>query len=381
MDFTLTEEQQMIKQTARDFAESALKDSVIERDEQASFPAEAVRQLGEMGFLGMLAPEEYGGAGLDTLSYVLALEEIARVDAATCIIMSVTNSLCQMGLITWGTEEQKQKYLVPLAKGEKLGAYSLSEPQSGSDAANMHSYAEKKGDYYLLNGTKNWVTNGKNADTYIVFALTEKGIGHKGVSAFIIEKGMDGFTTGKKENKLGIRSSDTCELIFKDCKIPAENLLWEEGKGFNIAMFILNGGRIGVAAQSLGIARAALEKSIAYAKEREQFNRPIADFQAVQFKLAQMGMEIEAARLLTYQAAVKKDTGAKVAKEASMAKCFASDTAMRAANDAVQIFGGYGYITEYGVERLMRDAKITQIYEGTNEIQRVVIARELLRDA
>jgi len=380
MDFTLSEEHQMIQKTARDFAEAELRHDALERDAKAIFPKKAVAKLGEMGFLGMITPEKYGGAGFDMLSYVLALEEIARVDAATCVIMSVTNSLCQFVITTWGTEEQKQKYLVPLAKGEKLGAYALSEPQSGSDASNMRAFAEKKGDHYVLNGTKNWVTNGKSADTYIVFALTEKGVRHKGVSAFIVERDFDGFATGKKEDKLGIRSSDTCELIFKDCEVPAENLLWEAGKGFKIAMGTLDSGRIGIAAQALGIAQAALDKSLQYSREREQFNRPISDFQAIQFKLAEMATEIDAARLLTYRAARKKDRGEPVGKEASMAKYFASDTAMRAANEAVQIHGGYGYITEYEVERLMRDAKITQIYEGTNEIQRVVIARNLLRE-
>lgn len=380
MDFTLSEEHKMIQKTARDFAEAELRHDAIERDEKAIFPEKAVTQLGEMGFLGMITPEKYGGAGFDMLSYVLALEEIARVDAATCVIMSVTNSLCQCVITTWGNEEQKQKYLVPLARGEKLGAYALSEPQSGSDASNMRAFAEKKGDHYILNGTKNWVTNGKSADTYVVFALTEKGVGHKGVSAFIVERDFDGFTTGKKEDKLGIRSSDTCELIFDDCKIPAENLLWEEGRGFKIAMGTLDGGRIGIAAQALGIGQAALDKSLKYSKEREQFNRPISDFQAIQFKLAEMATELDAARLLTYRAARMKDRGEPVTKEAAMAKYYAGDTAMRAANEAVQIHGGYGYITEYEVERLMRDAKITQIYEGTNEIQRVVIARQLLRE-
>ncbi len=380
MDFELTEEQKMIRQTARDFAQAELAGDAIERDEKAIFPTEAVKKLGEMGFLGMITPEKYHGAGLDMLSYVLAMEEIARVDAATSVIMSVTNSLCQFVINSWGTEAQKEKYLIPLAEGKTLGAYSLSEPQSGSDAAAMRTYAEKQGDYYVVNGTKNWVTNGKNADTYILFALTEKGIGHKGVSAFIVEKGWDGFTQGKKEDKLGIRSSDTCELIFDNCRIPAENLLWEEGKGFNIAMATLDGGRIGIAAQALGIAQAALDKSIAYAKEREQFGKPIARFQAIQFKIAEMAANIDAARLLTYRAAIKKAKGERVTRESSMAKYFASETAMQAAQEAVQIHGGYGYITEYGVERLMRDAKITQIYEGTNEIQRVVIARELLKD-
>ncbi|MCF7803694.1 MAG: acyl-CoA dehydrogenase [Candidatus Marinimicrobia bacterium] len=380
MDFTLSEEQQMIQKTARDFAESELAHDVVDRDEKGIFPEKAVKQLGKMGFLGMITPEEYGGAGFDMLSYVLALEEIARVDASTCVIMSVTNSLCQYVITAFGTEEQKQKYLPPLASGEKLGAYALSEPQSGSDAANMKTIAEKKGDVYVLNGTKNWVTNGKSAGTYIVFALTEKNVGHKGVSAFIVENDFDGLTTGKKEDKLGIRSSDTCELIFNDCEVPAENLLWEEGKGFRIALNTLDGGRIGIAAQALGIGQAALDKSLAYAKEREQFNRSISEFQAIQFKLAQMGTEIEAARMLTYKAAVKRDSKEKATKAAAMAKMYAGDTAMRAANEAVQIHGGYGYITEYGVERLMRDAKITQIYEGTNEIQRAVIARELLKE-
>lgn len=378
MDFELSDEHRMIQQTARDFAQAELAHDAIERDEQAKFPAEAVKKLGEMGFLGIIAPEKYHGAGMDMLSYVIALEEIARVDASACVIMSVTNSLCQSVISTWGTEAQKEKYLIPLAEGKVLGAYSLSEPQSGSDAAAMRTYAEKKGDKYIVTGTKNWVTNGRNADTYILFALTEKGIGHKGVSALIVEKGWDGFTQGKKEDKLGIRSSDTCELIFDNCEIPAENLLWEEGKGFHIAMATLDGGRIGIAAQALGIAQAALDKSMAYAKEREQFGKPISQFEAVQFKIAEMASRLDAARLLTYRAAIARNTKKRCTREAAMAKYYASEAAMYAAQEAVQIHGGYGYMTEYGVERLMRDAKITQIYEGTNEIQRVVIAREMM---
>ena len=379
MDFELSDEHKMIQQTAREFAQAEIAGDAIERDEQAKFPAEAVKKLGEMGFLGMITPEKYHGAGMDMLSYVIALEEIAQVDAAVCVIMSVTNSLCQWVINNFGTDAQKEKYLIPLAEGEVLGAYALSEPQSGSDAAAMRTFAERRGDMYVLNGTKNWVTNGLSAETYIVFALTEKGIGHKGVSAFIVEKGWNGFSQGKKEDKLGIRSSDTCELVFDNCEIPAENLLWKEGKGFHIAMATLDGGRIGIAAQALGIGQSALDKSIAYAKEREQFDKPISQFQAIQFKVAEMTAQMDAARLLTYRAALAREQKERCTREAAVAKYYASDAAMRAAQEAVQIHGGYGYMTEYGIERLMRDAKITQIYEGTNEIQRVVIAREMMK--
>jgi len=379
MDFEFTEDQRMVKQSAREFARAELAPDAMERDEEARFPWEAVKKMGDLGFLGMVTPEEFGGAEMGVMNYILALEEIARVDASACVIMSVTNSLCQYVLNRYGNDEQKRKYLPPLARGENLGAFALSEPQSGSDAASMRAFAEKQDDRYILNGTKNWVTNGKNADIYIVFALTEKDAGSHGISGFIVESGWDGFTTGTKEDKLGIRSSDTCELVFEECEIPAENLLWEEGKGFRIAMDTLDGGRIGIAAQALGIAQAALDKSLEYSKEREQFGEPISGFQAIQFKLAQMATETEAARMLTYRSALKRERGEKTTKESAMAKYYASEVAMRAANEAVQIHGGYGYIQEYEVERLMRDAKITQIYEGTNEIQRVVIARELLK--
>ena len=378
MNFDLTDEQLMVKQSAREFAEAELAHDAAERDEKALFPRVAVKKMGELGFLGMLTPEQYGGSEMGMFNYILALEEVSRVDASACVIMSVTNSLCQYVINTYGTEDQKEKYLPRLGSGEQLGAYALSEPQSGSDAANMRTFAENKGDHYLLNGTKNWVTNGKSAGIYIVFAVTDRDMGHKGISAFIVEGDREGFTTGKKENKLGIRSSDTCELIFNDCKIPGENLIGEEGNGFKIAMDTLDGGRIGIAAQALGIAQSALEKSLNYSKEREQFGKPISKYQAIQFKLAQMGTETEAARLLTYRAAIRREEGRRITREASMAKYYASEMAMRAAEEAVQIHGGYGYIQEYEVERLMRDAKITQIYEGTNEIQRTVIARELL---
>lgn len=378
MNFDLTDEQRMVKQSAREFAEAELAHDAAERDEKALFPRDAVKKMGELGFLGMLTPEQYGGSEMGMFNYILALEEVSRVDASACVIMSVTNSLCQYVINTYGTEDQKEKYLPKLGNGEQLGAYALSEPQSGSDAANMRTFAENKGDHYLLNGTKNWVTNGKSAGVYIVFAVTDRDKGHKGISALIVEGDREGFTTGKKENKLGIRSSDTCELIFDDCKIPGENLIGEEGNGFKIAMDTLDGGRIGIAAQALGIAQSALEKSVNYSKEREQFGRPISKYQAIQFKLAQMGTETEAARLLTYRAAIRREEGRRITREASMAKYYASEVAMRAAEEAVQIHGGYGYIQEYEVERLMRDAKITQIYEGTNEIQRTVIARELL---
>ena len=379
IDFTLTSEQELIQKTAREFAKEHLAPGVIERDDKAEFPTEQIKVMGELGFMGMMVPEEWSGAGFDTLTYVIAMEEIAAVELATSTIMSVNNSLvCQL-LVDYGTEDQKEKYLKPLAIGEKLGAYSLSEPESGSDASNMRTFAKKDGDHYVINGTKNWVTNGINGDIVILFCMTEKSVGYKGISAFVVEKGALGLSTGKKENKLGIRASDTCELYFENCRIPDENIIGEEGQGFKVAMKALGGGRIGIAAQALGLARAALDASISYAKERKQFGKSIGEFGAIQNKLADIATEIDAARMLVWRAAKLKDDGKNYYRESSMAKLYASSTAMKAATECVQIHGGYGYMQEYGVERLMRDAKITQIYEGTSEIQQLVIGRDLLK--
>ena len=379
IDFTLTSEQELIQKTAREFAKEHLAPGVIERDDKAEFPTEQIKVMGELGFMGMMVPEEWSGAGFDTLTYVIAMEEIAAVELATSTIMSVNNSLvCQL-FVDYGTEDQKEKYLKPLAIGEKLGAYSLSEPESGSDASNMRTFAKKEGDHYVINGTKNWVTNGINGDIVILFCMTEKSVGYKGISAFVVEKGTLGLSTGKKENKLGIRASDTCELYFENCLIPCENMIGEEGLGFKVAMKALGGGRIGIAAQALGLARAALDASISYAKERKQFGKTLGEFGAIQNKLADMATEIDAARMLVWRAAKLKDDGKNYYRESSMAKLYASSTAMKAATECVQIHGGYGYMQEYGVERLMRDAKITQIYEGTSEIQQLVIGRDLLK--
>ena len=379
IDLTLSPEQELIKDTAKDFATKHLLPGVMERDEKQKFPHDEIKAMGELGFMGMMIPEEWGGSDLDAISYVIAVEEIAAVELATSTIMSVNNSLVCQVLLDWGNDLQKAQYLKPLASGAKLGAYSLSEPQSGSDASNMRTYAEKNGDQFIINGVKNWVTSGENSDFIIFFCKTEKGVGSKGISAFIIEKGTPGLTVGKKENKLGIRASDTCELYFDDCKIPEKNLIGSLGQGFSIAMKALGGGRIGIAAQSIGLARSALEKAISYSKDREQFGQSISKFGAIQNKVADMATNIDAARLLVWKAAIKKDQGKDFSKESSMAKLFASTTAMTAATDCVQIHGGYGYMQEYGVERLMRDAKITEIYEGTSEIQKLVISRELLK--
>ena len=379
IDFTLTEDQELIQKTAREFAVEHLAPGVMDRDENAEFPYEQIKLMGELGFMGMMVPEEYSGAGMDTLTYVIALEEIAAVEAAASTIMSVNNSLvCQL-LADWGTNVQKDQYLKTLASGIKLGAYSLSEPQSGSDASNLRTHARRKNGHYIINGTKNWVTNGINSDVVVIFCLTDKDLGSKGISAFIVDKGMAGFSTGKKEDKLGIRASDTCELYFEDCEVPVENRIGEEGAGFKIAMNTLGGGRIGIAAQGLGIARAALEAAVSYAGARKQFGKTIGSFGAIQNKLANTATEIDAARLLIWRAAKLKDRGKPYVKESSMAKLYASTVAMKAATDCVQIYGGYGYMREYGVERLMRDAKITQIYEGTSEIQQLVIGRELMK--
>jgi alkylation response protein AidB-like acyl-CoA dehydrogenase len=378
MHFELSEEQQMIRQAAKDFAQTELKPGVIERDEHQKFPAEQVKKLGELGFLGMMVDPKYNGGGMDTVSYVLVMEELSKVDASASVVVSVNNSLVCYGLEAYGSEEQKEKYLKPLAAGEKIGAFCLSEPEAGSDATSQQTTAEDKGDYYLLNGTKNWITNGSTASTYLVIAQTHKELKHKGINVFIVEKGTPGFTIGPKENKLGIRGSDTHSLMFNDVKVPKENRIGEDGFGFKFAMKTLEGGRIGIAAQALGIAAGAYELALAYAKERKAFGKPIADHQAIAFKLADMATQIEAARLLVHKAAWLKDQGLPYTLEGSMAKLFASKVAMDVTVEAVQIHGGYGFVKEYHVERLMRDAKITQIYEGTSEIQKLVISRSIL---
>ena len=379
MNFNLNDEQKIIQSTAREFAVSEILPGVIDRDEKKIWPADIIKKMGELGFMGMMVSEEWNGSGLDTLSYTIVMEEIARVDASAAVVMSVNNSLVCYLLEKYGSDFIKEKYLKKLAAGEKLGAFSLSEPQSGSDASNMKTNAIKDGDHYVITGTKNWVTNGINSDYVMLFAITTPDIGHKGISCFLVEKGTQGFDVGKPEDKLGIRASDTSELYFDNVRVPVENLIGEEGGGFKIALSTLDGGRIGIASQALGIAQASLDASISYSKERVQFSKPISANQAIQFKLADMAMEIEAARLLIRKAAWMKDSHMNFSSIASMAKVYASEVAMRASRECVQIHGGYGYILETGVERLMRDAKITQIYEGTSEIQRVVIARGLLK--
>lgn len=378
MNFDFTEDQLMIQQSAKEFAEAEIAPSAVQRDINAEFPAEIVKKLGELGFLGMMVPPEYGGAGLDTISYVLAMIEISKVDASVGVIMSVNNSLVCYGLEKYGSQFIKENYLTPLAKGEKLGAFALSEPEAGSDATKQKTSADKDGDYYVLNGIKNWITNGTSADYVLVMATTDKAKGHHGISTFIVEKGTPGFDHGKKEDKLGIRSSDTCSLTFENCRVPVKNLVWEEGKGFNFAMNTLNGGRIGIAAQAIGIAEASFEAALKYSKERKAFGAPIANFQAIQFKLADMAVKIDAAKMLTLKAAALKDAEKKYYKEAAMAKLYSSRIAVECALEAIQIHGGYGYVREYLVERYLRDAKITEIYEGTSEIQNIVIARSLL---
>jgi len=379
MNFQLTEEQILIQKTARAFADNELAPGVVERDDKKIWPREGVKQMGELGFMGMMVDPKWDGGGMDSISYTIAMEEISRVEASSGVVMSVNNSLVCYLLEKFSSDFLKEKYLKPLASGKKLGAFSLSEPQSGSDASNMRTIAKKEGDHYIISGTKNWVTNGINSNYVILFAVTEKGIGYKGVSCFIVEKGWDGLETGKPENKLGIRASDTCELYFDNVKVPVENLIGKEGEGFTIALVILDAGRIGIASQAIGIAQASLNASVSYSRERIQFGKPIAKNQAIQFKIADMAMEIEAARLLIRQAAWKKDQKQNYGHIASMAKVYASEVAMRASTQCVQIHGGFGYMRESGIERLMRDAKITQIYEGTSEIQRIVIARELLK--
>lgn len=380
MNFEFTEEQIMIQQTAKEFAESEILPTAVQRDIDGEFPTEIIKKLGELGFLGMMVSPDYGGAGLDTISYVLAMTEISKVDASVGVIMSVNNSLVCWGLEQYGSDFIKEKYLVPLAKGEKLGAFALSEPEAGSDATNQNTIAEKDGDYFILNGMKNWITNGKSADYYLVMAQTDKVKRHKGITTFLVEKGTAGFEQAKKEDKLGIRSSDTCSLTFTNCRVPKENIIWEEGKGFNFAMNTLNGGRIGIASQALGIAEASLDAAIKYSKQRKAFGTEIANHQAIQFKLADMAVRLEAAKLLTLQAAALKDAHKDYTKESAMAKLYASKVAVDCALEAIQIHGGYGYVREYLVERYLRDSKITEIYEGTSEIQKIVIARSLLKE-
>lgn len=380
MNFHLTEEQEMLRKMIREFAEEVVAPSAAERDEEERFDRSIFEQMAELGLTGIPWPEQYGGAGADYLSYVIAVEELSRVDASIGVTLSAHVSLASWPLYKFGTEEQKQKFLRPLAEGKKMGAYCLTEAGSGSDSAGMRTMAVKDGDDYILNGSKIFITNAGEADTYIVFAVTDPAMKHKGVSAFIVEKGMPGFSMGKKEKKLGIRSSTTLEVIFEDVRVPKENMLGEEGQGFKIAMMTLDGGRNGIAAQALGIAQGAYEHALNYAKERSQFGKPIAALQAIQFKLADMATKIEASRLLTYQAAWLEDQGLPYGKASAMSKVFAGDTAMEVTTEAVQVFGGYGYTRDYPVERFMRDAKITQIYEGTNEIQRVVISNYLLKE-
>ena len=379
MNFEFSDEQQAIQKLVREFAEKEIAPTVQERDEKAEFSREIFDKIGELGLCGIFFPEEYGGSDGSYVSYILANEELSKVDDAVAAGYASSISLCAWPIWKFGTEEQKKKYLTPLAEGTKLGAFGLTEPNAGSDAARQKSTAVRKGDHYILNGSKIFITNGGEADIYVVFAMTDKTKGTKGISAFILEKGMEGFTFGKEEQKMGIHASKTRELIFQDVKVPVENLLGEEGKGFKIAMQGLDGGRIGVAAQGLGIAGAALEAAIKYSKEREQFGKPVCKFQSISFMLADMATKLDAARLLVYRAAALKEQGKPCTKESCMAKLYATDAAMSIATDAVQILGGYGYIREYPVERLMRDAKITQIYEGTNQIQRLIISGQLLQ--
>ena len=379
MDFTLTEEQQMIRHAAREFAQNELLSGVIERDEKQQFPSEQIKKLGELGFMGIMVKPLHGGAGMDTMSYVLAIEEIAKIDASAAVCMSVNNSLVCWGLEAFGNEEQKKKYLVPLAKGEIIGAFLLSEPEAGSDATSQHTLALDKGDHYLVNGTKNWITNGSSASVYLVMAQTHPEKKSHGINTLIVEKSWPGVTVGPKENKMGIRGSDTHSIMFQDVKVPKGNRIGEDGFGFKFAMMTLDGGRIGIAAQALGIAQGAYERALQYSKERKAFGKEISDLQAIQFKLADMATRIEAARLLVWKAAWEKDHEMDHTQSAAIAKLYASETAMWVTTEAVQIHGGYGYVKEYHVERMMRDAKITQIYEGTSEIQRLVISRSVLK--
>lgn len=380
MEMTLTDEQKMLQEMARDFAQKELVPNASHLDETETFPSEALKKMSQLGLLGITVPTEFGGAGLDTLTFALVMEEIAAGCASTAVTLSVHNSLFCMPIVKFGTAEQKKKYLHAFASGEKLGAYALSEPGTGSDAANQKTTAVKKGEKYILNGTKNFITSGPHADAMILFAMTDKEKRHKGISTFIVEKNFKGFSVGKKEHKMGIRGSSTSSIILDNCEVPAENLLGKEGEGFSIAMWGLDGGRIGIATQALGIARAAFETAVKYSTEREAFNKPICEFEGIQFKIADMAMKIDAARLLIHRAARLKDKGVSCTKEAAMAKLFSSEMANYVAKEAVQILGGYGYCKEYPVERFYRDAKITEIYEGTSEIQRVVIAKNVLKE-
>ena len=379
MNFELTEEHLAVQQAARDFAQTELLPGVIERDEHQKFPAEQIKKMGELGFMGMMVDSKWGGGGMDTISYVLAMEEISKIDASASVCMSVNNSLVCWGLETYGTEEQKERYLRPLATGQAIGAFCLSEPEAGSDATSQQTTAFDQGDHYLLNGTKNWITNGNSASYYLVIAQTDVEKGHKGINAFIVDKAWEGVTVGKKEDKLGIRGSDTHSIMFQDVKVPKENRIGEDGFGFKFAMKVLSGGRIGIAAQALGIASGAYELALKYSKERKAFGKEIMHHQAIAFKLADMATEIEASRMLCLKAAWLKDQHLNYDRASAMAKLFASETAMKTTVEAVQVHGGYGFVKEYHVERLMRDAKITQIYEGTSEIQRVVISRDVLK--
>jgi len=379
MNFEFTEEQIMIQESAKEFAVNEIAPTAVERDKNAVFPTEIVKQMGELGFMGMMVSPDYGGAGMDTISYVLAMIEISKVDASLGVVMSVNNSLVCWGLESYGSDFIKEKYLTPLAQGKKLGSFALSEPEAGSDATKQKTTADKDGDFYILNGIKNWTSNGQSADYHLVMATTDKEKAHKGISTFLVEKGTEGFGHGVKEDKLGIRSSDTCSITFDNCKVPVENLVWEEGKGFNFAMNTLNGGRIGIASQAIGIAEASMEASIKYARERKAFGKEIAKFQAIQFMISDMAVKIDAAKMLTFKAAATKDAGKSYVSEAAMAKLYASKISVECALNAIQIHGGYGYVREYLVERYLRDAKITEIYEGTSEIQRIVIARSLLK--
>jgi len=379
MDFNLSDEQIAIRETVREFAEKEIAPSARERDEKSEFPYEIVKKLAKLGMCGVVAPIEYGGSGMDYLSYVIFIEELARIDASVAVIMSVTNTLAALPLRNFGTEEQKQKFLVPLSKGEKLGAYSLSEPQAGSDASNLACTAVLDGDHYILNGVKNFVTNGSTAEIIMVFAVTDKEKGKKGISVFVVESDTPGFSVSKVEKKLGIKSSDTAEIVFENCRIPVANRIGEEGEGMKIAFTALDYGRVGIAAQALGIAQGAMERAIAYSQEREQFGKKISSFQAIQFKISEMAVNVDASRLLLYRAAKLQDEGKNFTAESAIAKLFASKTAMKTANQAVQIFGGNGYMREYEIERFMRDAKITEIYEGTSEVQKIVISREFIK--
>ena len=381
MNFNLSEEHLMIREAARDFAQTELLPGVIERDDKQQFPHDQIKKLGALGFMGMMVDPAYGGSGMDTMSYVLAMEELSKIDASASVVVSVNNSLVCWGLDTFGNEAQKTKYLRKLASGEHIGAFCLSEPEAGSDATSQSTNAIDMGDHYLLNGTKNWITNGGTCEIALVIAQTNREKGHRGINVLIVEKGMDGFIVGKKEDKLGIRGSDTHTLLFNDVKVPKENRIGEDGFGFKFAMKTLSGGRIGIAAQALGIAQGALDLALAYSKERTTFGKPIHEHQAIAFKLADMEMKVEQARMLVYKSAWLKDEGKNYDKESAMAKLGASEAAMWVATEAVQVHGGYGFVKEYHVERLMRDAKITQIYEGTSEIQRIVISRDMIKNS